>query len=316
MKKRIISVLVCFVLCISLFSCTGEQIPQDDGKIKVVATLFPQYDFARTIAGDTADVSLLLPPGTESHSFDPSMSDIIKAADADIFIYTGEHMEHWAKSFLSVLDDECLVIDVSEGITLSSPKSTEIHVHDGKEHDGHDHGTNVDPHIWTSPRNAISIVEKVCTALCEKDADNSSHYLQNKEAYISKLQELDGDFRDMAEKSDERSLFFGGKFAFHYLMSEYGFSYVSLYDSCSESAEPGAKKIEEMIRLMNDTDAKCVFYPELSEPKAAITLSENTGAVPVLLHSCHNLSKEEFDQGGTYLSLMRQNFEKIKEALF
>ncbi len=316
MKKRIFAALLCLIICFAFVSCGNEKQSEDDGRLKVVATLFPQYDFARAVAGDRADISLLLPPGAESHSFDPSMSDIIKASDADIFIYTGEHMEHWAESFFSVLDEDCIIVDVSDGIALSSPKSGDTHIHDGKEQDGHDHGINVDPHIWTSPKNAETIVRSICSSICNADEENRSYYEENTEEYIKELSALDEDFCALAEESYDKKLFFGGKFAFHYLMSEYGFSYVSLYDSCSESAEPGAKKLEEMIRIMNDTGAKSVFYPELSEPKAAISLAENTRATPVLLHSCHNLSKDELESGGTYLSLMRQNLENIKEALY
>ncbi|MBE6623842.1 MAG: zinc ABC transporter substrate-binding protein [Ruminococcaceae bacterium] len=302
MKKTILSILLILLTlsCLCLSSCGEEE--KDDGTLKIVATLFPQYDFAKNIAGDKAKVELLLPPGADSHSFDPSMKDILKMSDADLFIYTGAEMELWSESFAKNVKSDCTVVDLSEGIDLC-----------GSEQHGHDH-LNVDPHIWTSPANAMKMVMKICDSLCEKDKENEDYYKENASVYLEKLETLDGQIREVSGNSD-KTLYFGGEFSFLYFVKEYGFSYFSLYDSCSSHSEPSSKKISEMVEKMKEDEAKVLFYPELSSAKAAKSVANETGARLLMLHSCHNLTDEEISSGENYLSLMTKNLENIKEAL-
>lgn len=302
MKKTILSVLLITLAlsCFCLSSCNKEE--NDDGTLKIVATLFPQYDFARNIAGDKAKIELLLPPGADSHSFDPSMKDILKMSDADIFIYTGAEMELWSESFAKNVKGDCTVVDLSEGIELF-----------GTEEHGHEH-LNVDPHIWTSPANAMKMVAKICDSLCEKDGENEEYYRENARVYLEKLEKLDAEIRKISENSDT-TLYFGGEFSFLYFVKEYGFSYFTLYDSCSSHSEPSSKKISEMVEKMKEEKVKVLFYPELSSAKAAKSVANETGAKLLMLHSCHNLTDGEISSGEDYLSLMTKNLENIKEAL-
>ncbi len=304
MKKRILLILLLAILLSfsTLYSCTEKE-QQKDG-IKIVATLFPQYDIARNIAGDKAEIELLLPPGADSHSFDPSMQDIMRMSNADLFIYTGSQMELWSEPFAKNVPDTCTVVDVSQNIGLCGV--------DG--HDSHEH-INVDPHIWTSPVNVMEMAHTVYYALCKVDPDNTDYYKTNTEKYIKKLEELDREIRAVANDNSKK-LYFGGEFAFLYFVNEYGFSYSSLYDSCSSHSEPSAKKIAEMINEMKENDASVIFYPELSSAKAAKSVSQETGAKLLLLHSCHNLTEEEIASGEDYISLMYKNLSNIKEALY
>lgn len=303
MKKIIVSIiLLSLIMSFStLYSCTEKE-HQKDG-IKIVATLFPQYDIARNIAGDKAEIELLLPPGADSHSFDPSMQDIMRMNDADLFIYTGSQMELWSEPFAKNVPSTCTVVDVSQGIELCSVSG----------HDDHDH-INVDPHIWTSPVNYMKMANTVCNSLCTVDPDNAEHYKSNTEEYVKKLENLDEEIRSVAEDNSKK-LYFGGEFAFLYFVNEYGFSYSSLYDSCSSHSEPSAKKIAEMITEMKKNGASVIFYPELSSAKAAKSVSQETGAKLLLLHSCHNLTEEEISSGEDYITLMYKNLSNIKEAL-
>jgi zinc transport system substrate-binding protein len=300
MKKILILTLAVLTVFSSfcLYSC--EKNEETDGKIKIVATLFPQYDFARNIAGDKADVSLLLPPGADTHTFDPTMKDILKVSDADLFIYTGAEMELWSEPFAKNVGSDCKVLDISEQIELLGNA-------------GHSH-LNVDPHIWTSPANAKIMVSSICDALCTVDEENSSYYKENAKAYLSKLSELDDSIGEIAKISDKK-LYFGGEFAFLYFVNEYGFSYSSLYDSCSGHSEPSAKKVAQMVDEMKKNDIKVLFYPELSTAKAAKSVADEVGAELLMLHSCHNLTQDEIDSGEDYISLMYKNLENIKEAL-
>lgn len=303
--KRIICLLLIISFSVCTYGCATDS-SNNDGKIKVVATLFPQYDFARAIAGDKAQIELLLPPGADCHSFDPSLRDVTKITEADVFIYTGEELEPWTAAVIDTLPENKL-LDVS--------KSVDVICAGDHEEDGHEHGSGVDPHIWTSPENAKLIALSIATALSDADPDNADYYQQNLTAYIGQLDYLDENIREAVESSPRKKLYFGGKFSFRYFVNEYGLDYESLYDSCSESAEPGAKKLKEMTDEMKADSVPVILYPELAEPKAAKSIAENTGAAARLFHSCHNVSKEDFDAGRTYLEIMYDNLEVLKEAL-
>ena len=318
-RNRLRRLLLCVVLLFSLCGCTVKStLPHDDGKIKVAATLFPQYSFAKAIAGDRAEVELILPPGTDSHAFDPSMSELLKVKDADLFLYTGDKMETWASSFIRNADESMTVVDLSEGIPILSLHDDEDdgeheHEHDHAHHHGHE--LNIDPHIFTSPVNAIHMAQAICAALCKLDPDGEETYTENAEALYASLSSLDERFRTLAREADGKTLYFGGKFSLLYFVHEYGFSYMSLYDSCAEGSEPSVRRMSEIIEAMKRDRAKVIFYPELSDPKAAESIAECTDAEALLFHSCHNLSARDFKDGKTYVDFMTQNYENLKEAL-
>lgn len=317
--KRITAFGLTFALACAFCGCASREQREDkeraDGdRLTITATLFPQYSFACAIVGEFADVSQLLPPGTDSHSFDPSMSDLMKLNEADLLIYTGDDMEKWASSFVSAASESVTILNVSEGIALLEYG----HDYEEHQHEPHDASHNrqwADPHIWTSPKNASHIAQTICDAVCALDPENQEAYTQNTKALLEELAALDADFQALADSADGKTLYFGGEFSLLYFVTEYGFSYESLYDSCSESAEPSVRKMSEMIDAMNREHAKVIFYPELTEPKAAQTIAESTEASPRLFHSCHNVSAQDFADGETYLSLMRKNLENLREAV-
>jgi len=312
--KRIVCLIFAFVIAFSLFSCSFTDDSVRNDKIKIVATLFPQYDFARTVAGDRAQVELLLPLGTDSHSFDPSMKDAAKLSDADIFIYTGEVMENWALPFAENAPDSCIILDVSKNIEPIC-LDDEHDLDNESEAHNHSHSVNVDPHIWTSPENAAIIVNDILESLCFIDPENSDYYIQNATEYTEKLLQLDADFAECVENARLDTLYFGGKFAFRYFAQHYGIKCVTLYDSCSESSEPDPATVTSMVKAIKDDKVKVVLYPELSDDRSAESIAEGTGAHTALFHSCHNLSKNEFESGKTYLSIMYENLEVLREAL-
>ena len=286
-----------FLLC----GCTDTD-KNDDGKLKIVATLFPQYDFVKEIAGEYASVSLLLPSGVESHSYEPTPQDIIGISEADIFLYTGEYMEAWAHDIIEGIDSDVMVIDVSKGISLDTLET----------HDEHPH---FDPHIWTDPELAITMVQNIADALCSADSDNASVYIENADTYCAKLSKLDSDMKEMLSCAKQDTVCFGDRFAMHYFAKHYGLNYISAYDSCSEETEPSAKAIAQIIDTIKEKGITAVFHGELTKPTVAQAIANDTGAQLLLLHSCHNVSKEEFECGASYLSLMYQNLENLREGL-
>lgn len=292
------------------------------GQLRVVTTLFPQYDFVRQIAGDKAHVSLLLPLGMESHSYEPSPADVIAIGDADLFVYTGDYMEGWVSGILESVGSNLAVLDVSHAIPLDMEghdhehESGEDPESEAEKHfagDGHHH--EYDPHIWTSPMIAHQMVDNIVDALCDADPANEAYYRENGRKYQQELTALDQDIRTVIAASAKKPLFFGGTFPFHYFFEEYGLEYEAAYDNCSGETEPSVAVMTHMIREMRREKIPAIYYEELVDPKIARSIAEETGAQMLLFHSCHNVSKDDFDNGVTYLSLMRQNLEHLKIGL-
>ena len=377
--KSFVYAMSIFIMSVSVFiiGCArdggndGDTRRDSDKKIKIVATLFPQYDFARQIAGDYADVTLLLPPGMESHSYDLRPSDMIEIRESDMFIYTGKYMETWAQTIIDSLDDSVMVVDVSDGITLEREEDyfvdeLEEHGEDGHDEDAHEHNEDeheeeaahehdedehekaahghedehdeeaahaheddeehtshshaghtheYDPHIWTSPVYAMQMVENIVDALVSEDPQHESEYRQRADEYIAKLKEVDSAFRQVGETAQHRTIFFGGRFAMTYFVREYGFACVSAYHDCSAESEPSISSVMKMIDEIKASGAKAVFYEELVDPKVARTIAEETQVKLLLLHSAHNVSREEYENGVTYLDIMWQNVKNLEEGL-
>lgn len=317
-KKRTLLICITLIISIVLFSSVifvgvkfGKKPKINEEKIQIVATLFPQYDFARQIAGDRADVTLLLTPGIESHSYEPTPADIIKISESDLFIYTGENMEIWAHSIIEGLEEDVEVLEVSKGISLAKVEEGEGHDHEQEESHYHDY----DPHIWTSPVYAIQMCKNIEEELCKLDPENEEYYQENANEYIKKLEQIDSEIKEIVKTARRKEMIFGSKFAFYYFVREYGLTYKAAYDSCGEEAEPSAKVVSELINEINKKKIPVVYYEELTEPKIAKIISEQTGAKMLLFHSAHNVSKEDFDKGITYLDIMKQNIENLKEGL-
>lgn len=303
MKKRLCMLMAAMLL---LTGC-GRPDAAVGGKLKIVATLFPTYDFARTIGGDRVQVRLLLTPGKESHSYEPSTGDVMDIDGCGVFIWTGEYMEPWVPGLLEGLEGEPLVVDASSGVELAEE---EEQAHD---HGGHHH--ELDPHIWTSPVNCLTMVDGILSAMTAADPENTDYYAANAETLKAELESLDREFREITADGGTKKIYHGGRFSMYYFVREYGLDWEAAYDSCSSDTEPSVRRVCEMIDEMREEGARAVFYEELSNNSVARLIADETGAEPLLLHSCHNLSQEEWDRGETYVSLMKKNAENLKEAL-
>lgn len=315
MKKIIVLSVVALLAILFIFARSREKISvklagSTDEKISVVTTLFPVYDFARAIAGDQAQITLLLPPGMESHSFEPTPADIATISTARVFFYTSDVMEPWAQKLTDGLEKgkKLLLVDSSQGITMTS--SGEKH-----EESEPDHEHVEDPHIWTDPNNAMVMTKNILSALTAVDPKNEAYYLENAKKQLTELSALDHDIKTAAATAKRREIIMGGRNAMSYFFKRYGITAHSAFDSCSTGQEPSVKSIVELKELIEKNDVRVIYYEELQEPRVARALAEGTDAKLLLLHSLHNLSKEDFDAGETYLSLMRQNLENLKEGL-
>ncbi len=305
-------------LCLPCCSSCKQSTPPTPGKLQVVTTLFPLYDFARQIAGDKAEVSLLLPPGVESHSFEPRPGDIVRISKADVFIYTGPLMEPWSQDILKgITNKELIVINASANIQLAKDQGhdhDEAHDREAATKDDHEHGGQ-DPHIWVDPILAQQIVSTIADGFAAKDPANKDYYLANARTYNEKLAALDAQIRTALEKCSKKTIVYGGHFAFGYFARRYGLEHLSPYAGFSPNAEPTPRKITEMIETLKKADTSYIYYEELLEPRVARIIAEGAGAKLLLLHGAHNISKQELDKGVTYLEIMKGNLERLKLGL-
>ena len=364
-----------------------------DTRLNVVTTLFPYYDFLRQIAGDSIRLTMVVPAGMDSHSFEPTPADMITIQNADLLVCNGGTMEQWLSQVLDSFGEgtgpkrvvtmmDCVDVvqeEIVEGmedgeahghghthvhadgtvhagdhdhesedhahseeehepedhVYSEEEHDTEEHIHSEDEHDMEDvavhdedhaqeyldeddgHGVEIeyDEHIWTSPVNAKKLAGVLAEVLAQEDPAHAAYYAENCASYQDKLTELDAEFREVVSHAKRRLVVFGDKFPLRYFFDEYGLEYRAAFSGCSTDTEPSAKTIAYLIDKVKEEQIHGVYYLELSSHRTAEIISEETGAVPLLLHSCHNVTRKQFDEGVTYLQLMNQNVENLRKGL-
>ena len=308
--RRLISVLCSIALLFAL--CVPSALAAEE-TLSIVCTIFPAYDFARQLAGDTAQVSLLLPPGSESHSYEPSPRDIIDIQEADLFLYAGGESDHWVDEILSSMGDAApRTFRLTDCVTLLAEETSASME---QEHDHGEEEAEMDEHVWTSPKNAMLIVEQLCAALCEIAPQNAQAYEDALSAYLTELEALDAAFEETVANGKRDLIIFGDRFPFRYFAHDYHLRYDAAFPGCSEDSEPSVRTVISLVDTIRAEQIPVIFYIEFSSRKTADVLAEETGAKELLFHSCHNVSAEELEGGATYLSLMWNNVAALKEAL-
>jgi zinc transport system substrate-binding protein len=305
-----------FVMAVAaLAAVLSSAASADAAKLKVIATIFPQYDFTREIAGDSVELTMLLRPGTESHTFDPTPRDIKRIAACDLFIYVGGASDEWARNILASLPPESRervrvvsLMDIVEPVEEKLVEGMQDEEEEGDE-------PEYDEHVWTSPKNAARIVTALTEILCEMDGANAATYRANSSAYLARLAELDKKFTDITQNAKRRVIIFGDRFPFRYFADAYGLDYYAAFPGCSTETEASAATIAFLIDKVKAEKIPVVFYREFSNEKIALAIGEGSGARAALLHSCHNVARDEFESGATYLKLMSRNAEILREAL-
>ena len=267
--------------------------------------MFPLYDFARHIAGDRADVVMLLSPGSEVHSFEPTPKQIIEMSECDLFLYIGGESDEWVNTLLSST--------VLKGSLLSLIDKVEV-IKTEHEHNG-EHTHAVDEHIWTSPRNAVKMVNAIAQELCAVDSDSKDFYTANAAAYTAKLNSISTSLEQISSNAKRKSLVFGDRFPFAYLANDYGFNYIAAYPGCYNNTEAGAATVAAITKKVKEEEIPYIFHIEFSNKKVATAIAEETGAQLLELHSCHNISAQDFANGITYFDLMSKNVKNLERAL-
>lgn len=354
-----------------------------DTRLNVVTTLFPYYDFLRQIAGDSIRLTMVVPAGMDSHSFEPTPADMITIQNADLLVCNGGTMEQWLSQVLDSFEEgtgpkrvvtmmdyvDVVQEEIVEGMEdgeahdhghthvhadgtvhagdhdhesedhahSEEEHEPEDHIHSEDEHDPEDydhseeehdpedyihseddgHGVEIeyDEHIWTSPVNAKKLVSVLTEVLAEEDPAHADSYAENSASYQDKLMKLDAEFREVVSHAKRHLVVFGDKFPLRYFFDEYGLEYRAAFSGCSTDTEPSAKTIAYLIDKVREEQIPAVYYLELSSPRVAEIIGEETGAEPLLFHSCHNVTRHQFDSGVTYLELMEQNVKNLKKGL-
>ncbi len=311
-RRCFAALLLCSLLCglLLLPGCTA--VPQaSDGRLRIVATIFPPYDFARQLTGELAEVTMLAAPGTEAHDFVPTLTDLSAIAGCDLLLYIGGETDAWAVDALDSLGDAA-----PRSLSLCSLVQTvDEALLEGMEDEGDEEEDEPDEHVWTSPRNAIAICEGITAALRELDPAHAADYDANLSAYTRQLQTLDDAFADVMARSMRQTAVFAERFPFRYLADELGLTCYAAFKGCSSSTEPSLATISFLTEQVKSQGLPVVFYIEFSDQKVADTICAATGAEKRLLHSCHNVSPEDFAAGITYLELMTRNVESLRAAL-
>ncbi len=319
-KKRIKNIAI--ILCVLLFSgayltvfLSGEISlrGKEHNRISIVATSFAGYDFAKQIAGEKADVTMLLKPGEESHTFEPTPSDITLINECDLFIYGGGESEKWVDTILSSAESEIITVKMMDLTDLS--EEGHYHKNENDTHNHEEHTEVYDEHVWTSPENAVLICEGICDELTLIDGDNAELYISAKNSYIAELKKLSVEIEAVVKMAERKDIYIGDRFPMLYFCEEYGIDYHAAFPGCSAQAEANPTVISELINEININGIDMVLKVDLSTGLVAETISEETGADVETLYSCHVISADDFENGETYLSLMRKNLEVIKKAL-
>ena len=293
-----------FVLILALLLCCGALA---EGGLKIVCTDFPCYDFARHAAGEGAEVTMLLKPGVEAHSYEPTPADILAIGDADLFVYIGGESDAWADSILAGFDGAdapalLRMMDCVDGLIE-------------EEGDGHGDAPEYDEHIWTSPKNAARMALAAGEALAAVDPSNAEQYTQNARSYADEINAIDAEIESVVAGAARKTLVFADRFPFVYLTRAYGLDYLAAFNSCTADTEPSAKTVMTLIQKMEGERIPAVYTIELSTQAIARTVAEETGARILTLHSMQTVSQSEFDAGETYASIMQRNVEALKEGL-
>lgn len=304
MKKKILLLINLLALLFAWQVSHIKQVAADD-KIKVVTTFYPVYEFTKAVTGDSADVSMLIKPGTEPHDFEPSTKNIATISNADMFVYMDDSMEMWAKKVQKSIDSDDLTVVRASGDMLLMAGTAE---EEEEGHEGHSH--EYDPHVWLSPKRAVTLVENIRDAFVAKYPDKAETFKTNSAAYIDKLNTLDEEYIDGLSDAKQKS-FVTQHAAFGYLALDYGLNQISIA-GISPEVEPSAKRIASLAKYVKKYDIKYIYFEENASSKVASTLADEADVKTKILNPLESLTNKQIKAGEDYFSVMRENLKALQ----
>lgn len=341
MKKITALLLALFMLVGVLAGCGKQNDTNQTDKLSIVTTIFPEYDWVREILGDKADnaeITMLLDNGVDLHSYQPTADDIVKISDCDLFIYVGGESDEWVEdalrnaanrnmkviNLLEVLGDSVKTEEIVEGMQEEEHEHEDAHAHDdAEEHEHedaeeHEHEEEADEHVWLSLKNAKMLVRVISKALQELDPNNKDIYAANADAYVKKLSALDAEYQAAVDAASNKTILFGDRFPFRYLVDDYGLRYYAAFVGCSAETEAGFETISFLAKRVDEWKLPCVLTIEGAQHKIAETVVRNTTAKNqrvLTMDSMQSTTSKDVKNGTTYLSVMEKNLSVLKEAL-
>ncbi|MDR2523356.1 MAG: metal ABC transporter substrate-binding protein [Synergistaceae bacterium] len=306
--KKIVSVLAAvWFFC----ACSAAAGAEKSEKLKVITTIFPVYDFARAVAGDRAEISMLVRPGAEIHTFDPSPKDIIEIQNADVFICVGGESEAWVDTLLKPMPGKT-VLRLIEHVKAVKEELVEGMQPEEEEEEEEAY----DEHIWTSPRNAALLVRAAAETLSGADPANALFYRESAESYVEKIKALSEKFQALVASAKRKTILFGDRYPFRYFSDEFGLEYRAAFPGCAVEGDASAATVAYLVRFAEREKIPVIYTLEFSSGNIARTIAGETGAEVLILHSCHNVTREEFQTGVTWLDLMKKNLENLRKGLY
>ena len=333
-NSRIIALALIFVLAAAGCVPNAAAVPEAGEKLSIVTTIFPEYDFARAITRDRANVTMLVQPGASVHSYEPSPADMVAVQNADIFIYVGGESDMWIADILDSLNtanmriirlmDHVQVVEeeVKEGMTDEEhdhgQDDADMHAGGEEEHgeeEHHEEEIALDEHVWVSPKNAMAFIDVILGSVSGLDPENTDFYANNAKTYRDELETIDGELAKLVNGAARKKIVVADRFPFRYFVDAYGLDYEAAFPGCVDQADASPQTIAHLISSVEESALPYIYHIELSNQNVASAVAEQTGARLLQLNSCHNLSKTDFDAGITYAQLMRQNIEALDKGL-
>lgn len=323
-KKIFLTILLIIILAGFIYAIIN---PQNKGKmdnengIKIVCTSFVGYDFVRNIVKDVEgiNVTYLMDAGVDSHGFEPTAGQLIKMQKADLLVYNGGEMENWTEQVIPTLDvSKTSLIKLMDCVDLLEEEEV-----DGAEEHDHEHEHQIgeidnvewDEHVWTSPQNAIKIMQKIEEKIEELDSSNKEIFKKNSESYINKIQEVDDEIWKIVNNAKRTKLIFGDRMPMKYFLEEFKLSASGAFNGCSTETEPSTRTLSYLIDTVRKENIPVVLYIENGNSKIANIIAEETGAQALQIQTLHTISKEDFEKDENYVTLMQRNLEVLKKAL-
>ena len=307
--KNIIMLVISTIGIIAFFILWPKFNPSD---AKIISTNFVGYDFARAVTGEASRAKMLIKPGTELHNYEPSPQDIVAIQNAELFIYNGGESDEWVEKVLAdnniPAEKTLRLMDYVDLKTEEAKEGMEAEEEEGEE--------EYDEHVWTSPKNAIRLVEAIRDKLAKIKSDESDKFHENARNYIERIKDIDENLRAVVAAAPHKELIFGDRFPFRYFVDEYGLDYYAAFPGCSDQTEASSSTIAFLVEKAKATGAKAVFKIELTNGQLAQTIADESGAKVYELNAAHNISEEEYVSGRTYADIMEKNIDTLKEALY
>jgi len=317
--RKLLPVLLIGLCLISSCTSSSDQPANADNRMKVMTTIYPLYDFARTIGGDKVTVAMLMPPGSDAHHYEPRPNDIVRVNKADLFLFTSFDMEPWAHKIIKAAAENTnmLAVETGQGVNLIAVSE---HLHSGDVHEEdthpeeHEHATKYDPHIWLDFDNAGIMVDNIAKAFVNKDPKNSDYYKANASHFKKRLTALDQKYREGLSSCQSRTILHAGHWAFAYLAQRYNIRYASAYNVSADS-EPSPQQMMALIRQIKSQKLNYIFYEDMTAPRLAQTLSSETGAGILKLNNGHDIGKDDMQKGVSFITLMENNLITLKRGM-